>query len=293
MTFCLGNIKSRLPWPFKIAAKILLSRLPISFGTWRRIGLFRSGSMDDPAYAFQTFGRHLHHARLAPPLMGLTCLEIGPGDSLFSALIARSLGAERCILVDVCSFAVDQPHHYQAMADFLRAEGLDPPRIGGSDSLDRILTACNAQYLTEGLRSLRRLPTTSCDFIWSQAVLEHIRQVEFPEFAWEMRRILKPTGAASHRVDLSDHLAGRLNNLRFSERIWESDWVARSGFYTNRIRFSEMLGIFRRAGFSAEIRGVERWPALPTPRSALAPEFQELPEDDLLVSGFDVLLRPI
>jgi hypothetical protein len=26
-----------------------------------------------------------------------------------------------------------------------------------------------------------------------------------------------------------------LNNLRFSERIWESEFMAKSGFYTNRI----------------------------------------------------------
>lgn len=293
MAVSLDTIKSHIPWPLKIAAKMLLSRLPISFGTWQRLGLFRPGSMDDPAYAFQTFRRHLRHLGLAPPLMGLTCLEIGPGDSLFSALIAQSLGAEHCILVDVSSFAVDQPRHYQAMADFLRAEGLNPPRIDGSDGLERILAACHAEYLTEGLISLRRLPSASCDFVWSQAVLEHIRHREFPEFAQEMRRVLKPTGAASHRVDLGDHLAGGLNNLRFPERVWESDWVARSGFYTNRIRFGEMLAVFRKAGFSVEIRGVDRWPALPTSRSALAPEFRELPEEDLLVSGFDVLLRPI
>jgi len=44
----------------------------------------------------------------------------------------------------------------------------------------------------------------------------------------------------SHRVDLRDHFGSALNNLRFSDKKWELDWIANSGFYTNRIRLQEM-----------------------------------------------------
>jgi hypothetical protein len=68
--------------------------------------------------------------------------------------------------------------------------------------------------------------------------------------------------------------------------------MAKSGFYTNRIRFSEMIGLFRDAGFNVELTRVSRWEELPTRKAAMAPEFRGFQDDDLLVQGFDVLLRP-
>lgn len=50
MSFVSG-VKGRLPWWSRIAAKIVLSRLPAGYGLWRRIGLFRHGEMDRTGYA--------------------------------------------------------------------------------------------------------------------------------------------------------------------------------------------------------------------------------------------------
>lgn len=108
----------------------------------------------------------------------------------------------------------------------------------------------------------------------------------------ELRRVIRSCGACSHRVDLQDHIGGALNNLRFSEQIWESRFISNSGFYTNRFRFSEMMDLFRRAGFEAQVIKADRWDALPTARARLSDRFQHLPEDDLLISGFTVVLRP-
>jgi hypothetical protein len=90
---------------------------------------------------------------------------------------------------------------------------------------------------------------------------------------------------------LKDHLGGALNNLRFSERRWESPLFSRSGFYTNRIRYSEMLTLFREAGFAIEWVKPVTWKALPTARERMHLAFRSLPDEDLKVSGFDVLLR--
>ena len=107
----------------------------------------------------------------------------------------------------------------------------------------------------------------------------------------ELRRIQRPGGVASHCISISDILSGKLNDLRFSNRIWKSSFMANSGFYTNRIRYTELLRLFRLAGFTPEVRRVARWQALPTPRQKMAHEFAELPEEELQVSGFDVLLH--
>jgi hypothetical protein len=107
----------------------------------------------------------------------------------------------------------------------------------------------------------------------------------------ELRRIQRQDGVSSHRVDLRDHLGGALNNLRFRERTWESGFVSRSGFYTNRIRYTEMLKLFREAGFEVEVTNVERWTHVPTACHKMATPFRDLSEEELTVSGFDVLLH--
>jgi hypothetical protein len=123
--------------------------------------------------------------------------------------------------------------------------------------------------------------------------LEHIRKQEFLEVVRETRRELRSDGICSHRVDLRDHLGGSLNNLRFSRKFWESDMILNSGFYTNRIRLSEMVDYFRSDGFSVGVINIDRWEKLPTPAARMSPEFRDLPEDELRISGFDVILRPV
>jgi SAM-dependent methyltransferase len=154
-----------------------------------------------------------------------------------------------------------------------------------------VLRASNATYLTRGLQSLREIPTASVDFIWSHAVLEHVRKYEFLETIRECRRILKTGGICSHQVDLRDHLGGALNNLRFSERTWESAFFTKSGFYTNRIPYHRMLALFEQGGFAVEVKAVRRWQELPTPRERMAKEFQEASAEELCVCGFEVVLR--
>ena len=47
----------------------------------------------------------------------------------------------------------------------------------------------------------------------------------------------------------------------------------------------------RDAGFEAALTRVARWPAPPTPRDALAEQFRALPDDELLIANFGMLLR--
>ncbi len=67
--------------------------------------------------------------------------------------------------------------------------------------------------------------------------------------------------------------------------------MANSRFYTNRLRYSELLRLFREAGFEPEVVRKLRWETLPTPRRKMAKEFALLSEEDLQVSEFDVLLH--
>lgn len=286
----LGSLRERLPWWSRIAAKIVLSRLPAPYGIWQRIGLFRHGDMDRAGYAVAVFDRHVGGAGLLGHLKGKTLLELGLGDSIATAIIAAAHGA-RAVLVDTGRYAHGSVDTNTELARSLQAQGLSPPELNGCRTLQEVLVATGAHYFTGGLDSLKALSDGSVDFIYSHAVLEHVRKAEFLALQRECARVLRSGGICSHRVDLRDHLGGGLDNLRFPDGVCESDFFVRSGFYTNRIRFGHMLEIFKEAGFSVEVGAVDRWEELPIARKKLAAEFRDAPDSDLRVSAFDVKLR--
>lgn len=285
------NLKNALPWWAKLGAKIVLSRLPVSYSFWQRMNLFVHGGMDREDYAWKVVKSHLDRTGMTD-LQGKVVMEFGPGDSLFSAVIARSLGAERTYLVDAGSYANRDIEAYRRVSTFLRARGLPAPVFAPDCSLEDVLADSRAVYLSEGVSSLQTIPTGSVDLIFSQAVMEHVRAAEISRLVPEFRRIIKPGGAMSHQIDLKDHLAKALNNLRFSDEVWESKFFVNSGFYTNRVRFGEFLEVFARSGFDCRVADVRRWDRLPTNRRALATRFADVPDEDLLVAQFDLVATP-
>jgi SAM-dependent methyltransferase len=275
-----------------MAAKIVLARVPVGHGAWFKAGIYRHGQMQDISYAREVFAKHLKFGGLETDSgkgLGLV-LELGPGESLFTALLAKAYGFRGSILVDVGHFAIAGADRYRELANQLVEEGAPVPDLSDCMSTESILDRLNACYLTGGLASLREIPDSSVDLIFSQAVVEHLRKHEFESILKELRRILKPGGVSTHVIDFKDHLQASLHNLRFSDAFWESDFISSSGFYTNRLRSGEVIGMFRAAGFEVEVLSQRKWSALPVSKEKLAPQFWNMPEEWLLVSGIEVRL---
>lgn len=287
-------LHSEVPWWGKIAAKMLLARLPVRMETWHRLGLFVPGFMRDPDYAISVFEYHWRLAGAPPP--GFTYLELGPGESLASAAVAWTFGAAGGALVDAGNFAVRDISAYAPL--FARLKNMPRARdvsvLEKSASVDAMLTAVNARSSSHGLAGLRALASDSADVIFSQAVLEHVPLLEFAPTACELFRIQREQGVGTHRVDFKDHLQGSLHSLRFTGARWEQPWFAsRSGFYTNRLRLSAMIKAFVDAGFAVEVAEQARWPSPPLARERMAAVFRELSDDDLCTSGAVLVLRKI
>lgn len=286
------GVTSRLPWWAKMSAKLALARLPVPYGFWRRAGLFRHGEMNLPARAVKTFDNYYNLAsRHAPLTPGFSSLELGPGDSILSGLIARAYGASRAWLVDAGAFADTNIAACRQTAEMLRAQGKLVPDIGLATNLPEVLRQADVEYLTQGTTSLASIPDASVDFFWSQVVLEHVPRAEFPLLLKELRRIVSPNSIGVHSIDFRDHLGGGLNNLRFSREIWEGEVFRGGGFYTNRIRPREMLRMFSDAGFDVEVVSQTRWPHMPIARNQLAHEFRGLPDEDFMVAEIEVIVR--
>ncbi len=247
--------------------------------------------MDRHTYLIGVFNGHLKRSGLQHEIAGKTILELGPGDSIGTALVAASHGC-RSIMLDTAAYAIQDIRFYKNLAYELSKLGLNPPDLSDVSSLDGVLKACKAIYLTGGLASFSEIPTGSVDLIFSHAVLEHVRRHEFDQIIRESRRVIAASGKVSHRVDLEDHLGGGLNNLRFSSRIWESQTFVKSGFYTNRIRCYEMISVFKASGFGVESFACNSYPKLPICRRVLSEEFVNLSDDELMIRGFTILLNP-
>ena len=203
--------------------------------------------MQDASYVRGVFEKHCGFVGRLPSHPVL--LEIGPGDSVASALLASAIGASRTYLVDVRRFANSDVTLYRRMASSMADAGYEVPDIAHVENMLDVLSACRATYLTDGVKSLAYIPTGSVDFAWSNTVLQHVHRDQTRRLAAELRRVMKPAGVSSHTIDFRDMLGGALNHLRVPERFWESPWIKRSAVYTNRLRCSEMLDLFRQAGF--------------------------------------------
>jgi SAM-dependent methyltransferase len=248
--------------------------------------------MLDPAYAFKVFALHYEQAQSVRAISpDFTALELGPGDSLLGGVVSSAHGAKRTYLIDSGDFADTSIHPYRSMLEYLHRRGLGPDGIECQD-LEMAKEAFGIDYRVGGLSSLREIPSASVDFVWSHAVLEHIPLRDFAETCRQMRRVMREGAVASHRIDLKDHLGGGLANLRFSERVWESPLMANSGFYTNRIRYRKMLGIFEQAGFHIASTVTRTWDSPPIRRAHLTGQFRPLSDEELMVSSFDVVLIP-
>jgi predicted SAM-dependent methyltransferase len=286
-------VGAKLRWYIKIPLKLILARIPLSHKTWYSFAIFKHGKMQDFSYARDVFIAHLARAGLLEKEKNIdkVVMELGPGESLFSALLARAYGFKRTLLIDVGAFALPGLDEYQNFSQWLANQGLPGPSISNCVSIDSMLAVLDSQYHTDGLDALRNLPDDSVDLIFSQAVLEHVRKNEFVDTVRECWRLLRPGGVCTHVVDYKDHLEESLNNLRFSDQLWEAEWIASSGFYTNRIRLVEMIRIFEEQGFVVNVLDKTEWRAIPIPKERLNSRFMAFTDAELKISGATLRLR--
>ena len=283
--------KKNIPWWMKIILKLILKRLPFSYSILsNNLKIFKHGEMINPNYAYDVFNFHYNKVKNYIPKRYTMC-EIGPGDSISTSVIANKFGASKIYLIDVGDFVKKNLSDYKKLYDLLSEKDIENHGLNSIHDFESLLQKTNSKYLTEGLLSLKSLQSNTIDFFMSQAALEHISLSQFKETQIEIKRLLKPNGIISHKVDLKDHLNNSLNNLRFSENIWESNFMSKSGFYTNRLRYNEMINIFEDSGLKIISTTIQTWDKIPIPRSKLASKFKNLSEDELRISGFHILLK--
>jgi SAM-dependent methyltransferase len=254
--------------------------------------------------ALQHLGVYREQGPAVPPGEA-TFYEFGAGWDLAIPLAYALLGVGEQVLVDIrpsarLELVNDSLASFERLRPELEAEagsGLRPlgeplaslaelePRFG-----IRYLAPCDARDtgLAEG----------SIEFASSTDTCEHIPEVELAAIFRETRRLLRPGGAFSCRIDLQDHYAyfdrslSRYNFLRFSDSTWRL--VNSPLHFQNRLRSPDYLRLVREAGLelvverpsgpSDEGREELRW--LP-----LAKRFRGYSEDEVGVTVLSFVAR--
>ena len=285
-------MKKIIPWWLKLTIKVFLAKLNLNYRLLKGFGIFVHGDMNIPARAYEIFSTHFSTSKIALPLgSNFHLMELGHGDSVFTALIAKAIGVEKSWLVDVGQFASLESSALHEMLAYLEKKRFQLQFPSAISRLEEVLGFCNCEYKINGVKSLKNIQSRSIDYCFSNAVLEHIDRDQFTRLATELSRVLKINGVCVHRIDFKDHLGGGLNNLRFPSSLWETSLFKKSGLYTNRLRFSEIIKIFQDSGFDCHVSRKVVWDSSPISRHNLAEEFKLLSNQDLLVSGADLILR--
>ncbi len=282
-----------------------------------------TGGTTSAQYCYSVFLRHLviadQHGFATDPH---TVVELGPGDSIGIGLMALLTGAELYYALDAVRHASSETNLliFDQLVKLLAARAsipfdgeyaeilpeLDdytfPEKILNEARLTRALAPERLKRLYDALAGdlttgpiryiapmgrMNEIPAETVDLILSQAVMEHVDQLE--ETYAECFRCLKPGGFMSHQIDFRCHdTAPEWNgHWKYSDLTWRLMRGCRPWFI-NRHPCSTHIGLIDQAGFNIRAR-MEQYSSFGIARRQLASRFKSLSESDLKTAGIFVL----
>lgn len=219
---------------------------------------------------------------------GLRVVELGPGTDFGAQLILASMGA-KVTLADRYLAGWDSEYHpsfYRLLAK--RWEG---PKSCLEATIDTGEYAESLTLIEEAAENLVSVPDGSVDFVYSNAVFEHINDLE--HVAREQARILRVGGWAVHQIDLRDHrnFSRPIEHLAISDRKFNK--LAQASHYEvgNRYRTLEFWSHFESVGLQVMMRDVNAEAPASYRKNALArlrrskSAYGSWPDDDVFRIG--------
>jgi SAM-dependent methyltransferase len=270
-----------------------------------------------PAYYYGVWLKHLAFLeRSGLSTTPRVVAELGPGDALGVGIAALLSGAERYYALDVIAHAAQAENlaALDVIAGLLRTRAARPKKgwpdfdallderlFPGSVLTEaRLAASLTPERLDAIARQLRgetrdadpvrlqyRVPwfadgvveEGSVDLVLSQAVLEHIDDIEHTYAA--LYRWLRPGGVMSHQIDFGCHeLTREFNGYRaIPEPVWTL-MRGRRPYFINRIPASEHVRVMERCGFEVlSVQNHLRDDGID--RGKLASRWRDLGDEDL------------
>jgi len=278
----------------------------------------------DAAYFYSAFLRQLVTcaAAGAPPRLGAVG-ELGPGTALGMGLAALLAGAGRYVALDVAPYAslAENEAVLDALVALFRARAPIPgddaypnlkPRLTDyafphallpEPHLEAALAPGRIEALRQSLRTGHGRITyvapwddpavvepASLDWIFSQAVLEHVDDV--PQAYGAIATWLRPGGLTSHQIDLRSHGTAVTWNGHWACPDWL--WALAEGkryYLINRAPASAHLEALRSVGLEIVEARRLRGETGGIGRDRLALRFRSMSDEDLTTSGIYLIGR--
>ena len=288
-----------------------------------------TGGSVSARYCYAVWMRHLSMVQRASlPVRFEVVAELGPGDSLGLGLAALLTGARTYYAFDIVPYTRND-RNLRVLRDlvelFRRREPVPdsqefpevlprlqdwsfPGRVLTEARLDQTLHPARVAAIERALLNIEEgrggpieiryhapwnaaesIRESSVDLIFSQAVLEHIDDLEGTYAA--MHRWLRPQGVLSQQIDLRAHYLDRRWNghWTYSDFVW-SLIRGRRPYLLNRQPLSTHLSLLDRTGFEV-IRALKEHLASAVRREQLAPRFRHLSDEDMTTSSVYIQAR--
>lgn len=291
----------------------------------RRFMVRGTGGTCSARYCYTVWLRHLVKAAAAGiPTMQSCVAELGPGESLGVGLAALLSGAGRYVALDAKAHASREQNleiFDQVVELFCRRAPIPddvefplvrpklhdyrfPSQILSDDRLSSSLSDSRIENIRAAILGRPsgdisldyRAPWTdpsvvvagSIDFLFSQAVLEHVDDLERTYKA--MRAWVKPNGFVSHSIDFTSHETTRSWNGHWT--LNDPAWKIVRGtrpYFINREPLSRHLALLSKNGFT--LLNVDKQQAPVDPALRLARRFREMDRLDVSTRGAFVQAR--
>ncbi len=298
-------------WRTKARIQSLLSRLPggetLYYLMQRHItkSLPQSEAKFLEVHAIEMghIAAYLRHCR--KPIGDAVFYQFGAGWTMAGPLTFYAAGVNRQILVDIrrlirpwlINLTARRLNTLDAARSLLRFP--EPVLAANPDrAVAQMKQHWGIDYRAPADARWTGLPDESVDCITSTNTLEHIPARDIADILTECRRILRPGGIMSFRVDYQDHYSyfdkgvSAYHFLEFSDAEWQP--FNPSLHYQNRMRHPQYLEIYKGTGFEviedhpkngsdsdkAEIRTMH-----------LADNFRGLGIDEIAIRFDDIILR--
>ncbi|OPY87994.1 MAG: hypothetical protein A4E73_03486 [Syntrophaceae bacterium PtaU1.Bin231] len=281
------------------------------------------------SYCYAVWMRHLLSWHKTGARFPAAIAEIGPGNSLGVGLAALLCGVDRYHGLDTVAHMDDQKNEeiFAGLIELFRSRAPIPdheeyPDLGALPSYrfpehilsaERMKGALDTRRLDQIRRNLRNLSRSdgngmiaysapwhqgltpgiigSCDWIFSQFVMEHVD--DLPGVYELCHRLLRPSGGMSHHIDFRSHWTSYEWNgyWTYGDLTWKLIRGKRN-YFINRAPLSEHIACMKTAGFGQlEVQRTEGETCLT--QKELASRFRSLTKDDLQTMFAIIIARKL